>query len=319
LKVQNAPLSVLTETSVQTILQVISEHKPELVIIDSIQTIYTEDVESAPGSVTQIRECTAELLKYAKTTGTVFFLIGHVTKDGVIAGPRVLEHMVDTVLYFEGDSGYQYRLLRAVKNRFGPTGEIALLSMCDSGLQEVSQASEFFLTNRYSPQVGTSVAAILEGSRILVVELQALVNHSHFGLPQRVASGINPKKLSLLLAVLERHGGISLGDHDIFFNVAGGLTIAEPSIDLCIAASILSSFRNCPIRHDLALIGETGLGGEIRSVGNMSARIKELTHLGFKQCVVPQPSKSAEWFSSSGDIELLPCKKISNLPDLIFG
>lgn len=319
LKVQNAPLSVLTETSVQTILQVISEHKPELVIIDSIQTIYTEDIESAPGSVAQIRECTAELLKYAKTTGTVFFLIGHVTKDGVIAGPRVLEHMVDTVLYFEGDSGYQYRLLRAVKNRFGPTGEIALLSMCDSGLQEVQQASEFFLTNRYSPQVGTSVAAILEGSRILVVELQALVNHSHFGLPQRVASGINPKKLSLLLAVLERHGGISLGDHDIFFNVAGGLTIAEPSIDLCIAASILSSFRNCPIKHDLALIGETGLGGEIRSVGNMGARIKELTHLGFKQCVVPQPSKSAEWFSSSGDIELLPCKKISNLPDLIFG
>lgn len=318
LKVLDSPLTVFTETSVQTILQVISDHKPELVIVDSIQTIYTEDLESAPGSVAQIRECTAELLKYAKTSGTVFFLIGHVTKDGVIAGPRLLEHMVDTVLYFEGDSGYQYRLLRAVKNRFGPTGEIALLSMSDSGLQEVSQASEFFLTNRYSPQPGTSVGAILEGSRILVVELQALVNHSHFGIPQRVASGINPKKLSLLLAVLERHGGIVLGDHDIFFNVAGGLTVSEPSIDICIAASVLSSFRNKPLKHDMALIGEIGLGGEVRPVGNMGARIKELTHLGFKHCVVPQPSKSAEWFSSSSDIQLLPCKRIGNLADLVF-
>ena len=314
----NAPVSILTETSVETILSILTEHKPGVVVIDSIQTVYTEELESAPGSVSQIRESSARLLRFAKESGAVVFLIGHVTKDGAIAGPRVLEHMVDTVLYFEGDSSYQYRLLRAVKNRFGPSGEIALFSMSDTGLQEVANASEFFLTNRHRPQSGSSVVPILEGSRILVVELQALLVKSHFGLPQRVASGINPRKLALLLAVLERHGGIILGDHDVFFNIAGGLAVSEPSIDLGIAAAILSSFRNKPLRNNLALIGELGLGGEVRLVSNMTARLKEVSHLGFKECIVPSPSRTSEWFSSDYGLQLIPCRKVGDIQDMIF-
>ena len=209
-------------------------------------------------------------------------------------------------------------MLRAVKNRFGPSGEIALLSMSDSGLSEVSNASEFFLTNRHNPQVGTSVVPVLEGSRVLVVELQALVNRSHFGLPQRVASGINPKKLSLLLAVLERHGGIVLGDHDIFFNVAGGLTVSEPAIDLGICAAVLSSFRNKPIRQDIAFTGELGLGGEVRLVSNMGPRIKEAAHLGFKECIVPPPGRNSDWFTDSFGVKLIPCRKIGDIQDLVF-
>ncbi|NLG15746.1 MAG: DNA repair protein RadA [Fibrobacter sp.] len=314
----DSPVQVVTETAVESVLSVLGEHHPEVVVIDSIQTIFTEELESAPGSVAQVRDSAAKLLRYAKENGTVFFLIGHVTKDGSIAGPRILEHMVDTVLYFEGDSVYQYRMLRAVKNRFGPSGEIALLSMSDSGLSEVSNASEFFLTNRHNPQVGTSVVPVLEGSRVLVVELQALVNKSHFGLPQRVASGINPRKLSLLLAVIERHGGILLGDHDIFFNVAGGLTVSEPAADLGICAAVLSSFRNKPIRQDIAFIGELGLGGEVRMVSNMQSRIKETAHLGFKECIVPPPGKKSDWFSTSCGIKLTPCRRIGDIQEFIF-
>ncbi len=239
-------------------------------------------------------------------------------KMEVLQVPRVLEHMVDTVLYFEGDSSNQYRILRTVKNRFGPSGEIALLSMADNGLREVTNASEFFLMNRHQPQIGTAVVPILEGSRILVVELQSLVNKSHFGLPQRVASGVNPKKLALLLAVLERHGGILLGDHDVFFNVAGGLTISEPSIDLGIASAVLSSFRNKPLRRDLACIGELGLGGEIRPVVNMVNRIKELVHLGFKECIVPKPPKTVDWFSNNYGLTLIPCTRIADVQSILF-
>jgi DNA repair protein RadA/Sms len=226
--------------------------------------------------------------------------------------------MVDTVLYFEGDSCNQYRILRAVKNRFGPSGEIALLSMSDCGLKEIVNASEFFLTNRHQPQIGTSVTPVLEGSRILVVELQSLVNRSHFGLPQRVAAGVNPRKLALLLAVLERHGGIVLGDHDVFFNVAGGLTISEPSVDLGIVASILSSFRNRPLRKNTAFTGELGLGGEIRPVGNMAARLKELSRLGFKECAVPKPFKDADWFTDDYGMKLVVCEKIADVQNLFF-
>ena len=318
LNIVNSTVKILTETSIETIISVLSDEKPSVVIIDSIQTVFTEEIESAPGSVSQIRESCAKLLRFAKTTGTVFFLIGHVTKDGSIAGPRVLEHMVDTVLYFEGDSSNQYRILRTVKNRFGPSGEIALLSMADNGLQEVTNASEFFLLNRHQPQIGTATAPILEGSRIIVVELQSLVNRSHFGLPQRVASGVNPKKLALLLAVLERHGGISLGDHDIFFNIAGGLTVAEPSIDLGIASAVLSSFRNKPLRRDLACIGELGLGGEIRPVVNMAGRLKELAHLGFKECIVPKPLKPIDWFSYNYGLTLIPCSKVADVQNVLF-
>ncbi|MBN2188510.1 MAG: DNA repair protein RadA [Chitinispirillaceae bacterium] len=313
-----APVRMVTETSVEAVLALLASEKPDIVVVDSIQTIFTEQLESAPGSVSQIRESTALLLRFAKANGTALFLIGHVTKEGAIAGPRVLEHMVDTVLSFEGDTTYQFRILRAVKNRFGPSGEIALLSMSDSGLREVRNASEFFLLNRHEPIVGTSIAPIMEGSRILVVELQSLVNKSHFGMPQRVASGINPRKLSLLLAVLERHGGCMIGDHDVFFNIAGGLTVAEPSIDLGIAAAVLSSFRNKPLKRDFACIGEVGLGGEVRPVNNMSGRLKELARMGFKECVVTGSAKDSDWNKGNNGLVLLKCRKISELQEYLF-
>jgi DNA repair protein RadA/Sms len=318
LKCKGESLQILPSTSVESIVTVLEEHKPEIVIIDSIQTIHSDELESSPGSVAQIRESTSMLLHYAKSNGTIFFLIGHVTKDGAIAGPRMLEHMVDTVLYFEGDPGYDYRIIRAVKNRFGPSGEIAVFSMSDGGLNEVKNASEFFLTNRGNPQIGTSVSPVMEGSRILVVELQALVNKSHFGMPQRVANGINQKRLALLLAVLERHGGLFIGDYDVFFNITGGLTVSEPSIDLSIAASIISSFVNKPLRLDCAFIGEIGLGGEVRVVSMIPNRLKELAQMGFKECIVPYGIKNLDQFKKEFAISLVPCRSVAHLQNLLF-
>ncbi len=318
LGIANVPITVFTETSVECVIATMEQLKPRIVIIDSVQTVFSEELESAPGSVSQVRECTAMLMRHAKESQTALFLVGHVTKEGAIAGPRVIEHMVDTVLYFEGDSSYQYRILRAIKNRFGPSGEIALLSMSDTGLSEVSNASEFFLMHRDTPQVGTAIVPVREGSRILVVELQALVNPTHFGLPQRVASGINPKKLSLLIAVLERYTGISLGDHDIFFNITGGLTVSEPAIDLGIAAALLSSFRNLPVHNGIAFLGEIGLGGEIRSVNSMILRLKELAGMGFKKCIVPIPARQSEWTKKVKGIELITCKSVNDLAEKIF-
>jgi DNA repair protein RadA/Sms len=226
--------------------------------------------------------------------------------------------MVDTVLYFEGDTGYQYRILRAVKNRFGPSGELSLFSMSDSGLKEIKNASEFFIMHRDSPQVGTSVVPVLEGSRILVVELQALVNPSHFGLPQRVASGINPKKLSLILAILERYTGLSFGDHDIFFNITGGLRLSEPALDLGIAAALISSFRNTSIKDGFAFLGELGLGGEIRPVNSMVQRLKELISMGFSTCVVSLAKSNSDWLKMKSHIDLIQCKSIHAISDIIF-
>jgi DNA repair protein RadA/Sms len=318
LGVADAPIRMLTETSMEAIMEKLEELTPGIVVIDSIQTMFSELLESAPGSVSQVRECASMLLRFAKQHATAVILIGHVTKDGAIAGPRVLEHMVDTVLYFEGDSHYQYRIVRAVKNRYGPSGEIAIFSMSDRGLREITNPSEFFLQSRADPQVGTAVVPVLEGSRVLIVEVQSLVNKSHFGLPQRVASGINPKKLSLLLAVLERFGGFGLGEYDIFFNIAGGLTVAEPAVDLGVAASIISSFRNKPLRRELAFIGELGLGGEIRPVNNMPLRLRELSRMGFSQCVVPKPPKKADWTDAKNGITLIQCGKIGEVQEFIF-
>ena len=318
LGMSEASLSLLTETSIEAIVASMSQSKPDIVVIDSIQTMYSEALESAPGSVSQVRESASVLLQYAKKNRTAILLIGHVTKDGSIAGPRVLEHMVDTVLYFEGDSHYQYRIVRAIKNRYGPSGEIAVFEMSDRGLREIGNPSNYFLHTRASPQIGTSVAPVLEGSRVLIVELQALVNKSHFGLPQRVASGINPKKLSLLLAVLERFGGVMTGDLDIFFNVVGGLTVSEPAIDLGIAAAILSSFRNRPLRRDLAFIGELGLGGEIRPVNNMALRFKELSRMGFKECITARPSKKTDWTSDAEGLRIIECGKIGEVQEFLF-
>jgi DNA repair protein RadA/Sms len=318
LGLSDSSISLMTETSIEAICAGISRAKPDIVIIDSIQTMFSEALESAPGSVSQVRECTSLLLRHAKQNKTVVFLIGHVTKEGAIAGPRVLEHMVDTVLYFEGDSHYQYRIVRAVKNRYGPSGEIAIFEMTDRGLKEINNPSQYFLLSRASPQIGTSIVPVLEGSRVLVVELQSLVNKSHFGLPQRVASGINPKKLSLLLAVLERFSGLSLGDHDIFFNIVGGLSVAEPAIDLGIAAAVISSFRNRPLRKDLAFIGELGLGGEIRPVNNMGLRLKELSRMGFHECVVTKPHRQTDWATDNYGINLITCGKIGEVQGLVF-
>ncbi len=319
LRVEDSGVNLVTETSVESLLELFNRHKPQIVVIDSIQTMYTEDLESAPGSVSQIRECGAILLRYAKRENVTIILIGHVTKDGSIAGPRVLEHMVDTVLQFEGDGRYNYRILRSVKNRFGPSGEIALFTMSDSGLNGNSNASEFFLMNRDHPIPGTSIAAVLEGTRVLVLEIQALVNKSHFGIPQRVASGMSPKKLSLLIAVLEKFDSMVLGDHDIFINIAGGLSVREPAADLGIIAALLSSFLNKPLRKDLAFIGEIGLGGEIRPVNNMSQRLKELSKMGFKECVVANPRKGTDWVEQSkNSISLLMCSGIAEVRKVVF-
>jgi len=318
LDVHNTPLQFLPETRIETICAKLDTLAPRVIVIDSIQTMICEELQSAPGSVAQVRESTAMLLRYAKEHNTAVFIVGHVTKEGALAGPRLLEHMVDTVLYFEGDSNYQYRILRSVKNRFGPSGEIALFSMSDHGLQEVSNASEVFLLNETTPQVGTAVVPVLEGSRVLLVELQALVNQSHFGLPQRVASGINQKKLALLIAVLERHSGIILGDNDIFFNVAGGLSITEPAVDIGIAAALISSFENKPLRKGLAFIGELGLGGEIRPVNNMASRIKELSQMAFDKIVLPQPRKNADWEKLETGSQFITIKNINQLRDHLF-
>ncbi|MGD9202696.1 MAG: DNA repair protein RadA [Chitinispirillia bacterium] len=318
LNIGNVPVNILNETHAEYIIEKIDNIKPSLAIIDSIQTTYSEELEGAPGSVSQVRDCASLFIRYAKKNQLSLIFVGHVTKDGSIAGPRILEHMVDTVLYFEGDSSYQYRLLRAVKNRFGPSGEISLFSMSDSGLKEIKNASEFFLMHRDSPQVGTSIVPVLEGSRILVVELQALVNPSHFGLPQRVASGINPKKLSLILAILERYTGLTFGDHDIFFNITGGLSISEPALDLGIAAALISSFRNAPIRDGFAFLGELGLGGEIRPVNSMGQRLKELISMGFSTCVVSRAKSNSDWLKMSSGIDLIQCKTIREISDNIF-
>lgn len=311
-------VTFLSETSIEAVCAHIDRVKPAVVVVDSIQTMMCPEIQSAPGSVAQVRESTAELLRCAKSGRTAVLIVGHVTKDGALAGPRLLEHMVDTVLYFEGDSNYQYRILRSVKNRFGPSGEIGLFSMSDKGLAEVNNSSEIFLHNGTIAQIGTAVVPVLEGSRVLVVELQALVSLTHFGIPQRVASGINPKRLSLLIAVLERYGGVTLGEQDIFFNVAGGLTIGEPAIDLGILAALVSSHLNRPLTASTAFIGECGLGGEIRPVNNMSTRIKELQQLGFERIVVPRPRGKSEWAARAGTGRLVQCATVAQACTAFF-
>jgi DNA repair protein RadA/Sms len=304
------PVLFLADTMVDRVCTLLDEHKPAVVVIDSIQTMMCEEIESTPGSVAQVRESAAVLLRYAKQRGVAVLLVGHVTKDGSLAGPRLLEHMVDTVLGFEGDANYQYRILRALKNRHGPSGEIALFTMSDRGLSEITNASDLFMLGREEPQAGSAVVAVREGTRVLVVELQALVNQTHFGVPQRVASGINPRRLSLLVAVLERHGGIMLGDHDIFFNIAGGLTVNEPAIDLGVIAALVSSFRGKPLGRT-AFVGEVGLGGEVRPVNGMEARIRELAGTGVSRIVVPRPPKAADWGQDRDGVVLVKCKKVS--------
>jgi DNA repair protein RadA/Sms len=281
------PLFLLAETSLEAIFDRVKELKPAFLVVDSIQTIFTGALESAPGSVSQVRECAGRLMHLAKGEGIPTFIVGHVTKDGAIAGPRVLEHMVDTVLYFEGDPGHPYRILRAVKNRFGSTNEIGVFEMKEAGLAEVANPSELFLAERPEGAAGSAVVPSLEGSRPILVELQALVSGASFGTPRRTTMGIDHGRVSLLVAVLEKKVGLSLLSQDIFLNVAGGVRLDEPAVDLGVLAALASSHLNRPIPPRTILFGEVGLAGEVRAVSRPELRIKEAARLGFDRCFLP--------------------------------
>ena len=279
---------LLTETNVEEIIAAAQEARPEVLVVDSIQTVFRPDVESAPGSVSQVRESASALLHFTKSMDVATFLVGHVTKAGSIAGPRVLEHMVDTVLYFEGDRHHAYRILRSVKNRFGSTNEIGVFEMRGTGLHEVTNPSEIFLSERSYGASGSTVVCALEGTRPLLVEIQALVTPTSYGTPQRAATGFDYRRLQLLLAVLEKREGLRLNTHDVFLNVAGGVRLEEPAVDLGVVVAVASSFRDIPSDTGTVLVGEVGLGGEIRTVSQLELRLKEAAKLGFERAVVPK-------------------------------
>jgi DNA repair protein RadA/Sms len=287
-------LFLVTETSLEVILEHVDAVKPSLVVVDSIQTTYISELESLAGSVTQVRETASRLRDLAKASGIAIFLIGHVTKEGTIAGPRILEHIVDTVLYLEGDRFQSYRLLRSTKNRFGPTSEVGVFDMRECGMVEVSNPSEAFLAERLVNTPGSTVAVTMEGTRPLLVEIQGLTSATSFGNPRRTPNGIDFNRLLLTVAVLTRRVGLRLGDQDVFVNVVGGLTVGEPAADLAVATAIASSVRDISVRADTVLIGEVGLSGELRLVGQMPARLREAAKLGFKTAVVPQKALRGE-------------------------
>ncbi|MBI3596388.1 MAG: DNA repair protein RadA [Nitrospirae bacterium] len=291
LGVDSKNLLILSETSLEEILKTAQSLRPRAIVIDSIQTVYTGQITSAPGSVSQIRESAAQLMIHAKQTNTPTFLVGHVTKDGSIAGPRILEHMVDTVLYFEGDKGHPYRILRAVKNRFGSTNEIGVFEMKSLGLEEVSNPSELFLSERPAHVAGSVVVSSIEGTRPILVELQALISPTNFGLPRRMAIGVDPNRVSLLLAVLEKRAGLQLQGQDVFINVVGGMQIDEPAVDLGIVAAVASGFRERPLDPKILVLGEVGLGGEVRAIHQADARLREAAKMGFKQCLLPERNR----------------------------
>ena len=274
---------LLAETALQNIFQQINQLKPAILIIDSIQTLHTSKIESSAGSVSQVRECTADLLQFAKETNTPVFLIGHITKEGSLAGPKVLEHMVDTVLQFEGDRHLAYRILRTTKNRFGSTSELGIYEMQSTGMREVSNPSEILISQKETQISGVSIGASIEGNRPLLIETQALVSLAAYGTPQRSSTGYDAKRLNMLLAVLEKRGGLQLGTRDIFLNIAGGLKIDDPALDLAICVAIVSSFEDKPIDHKVCFAGEIGLGGEVRAINRVENRISEAEKLGFKE------------------------------------
>jgi DNA repair protein RadA/Sms len=287
LGIDNPELNLLAETNLELILTALRSLSPDVAIIDSIQTVYRPEIESAPGSVAQVRESTAILMQYAKSSGTSIFVVGHVTKEGTIAGPKVLEHMVDTVLQFEGERTHLYRVLRTTKNRYGSTNEIGVFEMGEKGLIEVTNPSSVFLSERSYGASGSVVTATLEGTRPILVEAQALVTPSSYGVPQRSATGFDYKRLQMLLAVLEKRLGLGLGQFDVFVNIAGGVRVDDPAVDLAVASAIVSSFRDIPADSGTVVVGEIGLGGEIRTVAQVDQRIAEAAKLGFKTFVLP--------------------------------
>jgi len=287
----NAPIELLAEVQLEAIVAAIDSAKPEIVVVDSIQTIYTEALTSAPGSVSQVRECAAQLTRVAKSRGIVVIFVGHVTKDGTIAGPRVLEHIVDTVLYFEGDTHSSFRLVRAIKNRFGAANELGVFAMTERGLKGVTNPSAMFLAHHAEPVSGSAIVATLEGSRPLLVEVQALVDPAMGGNPRRLAVGLDSQRLALLLAVLHRHGGVEVGGYDVFVNAVGGVRIDEPAADLAVVMAVSSSLKNKPLSAKSLVFGEVGLAGEIRPVQRGQDRIREAAKLGFKTAVVPAANR----------------------------
>ena len=305
-------VQLLCETNLDIIEEVIKKVKPEIVIIDSIQTMYSEDVGSAPGSVSQVREATSVLMQIAKGLEISVFIVGHVTKEGTVAGPRVLEHMVDTVLYFEGDRHASYRILRGVKNRFGSTNEIGVFEMREQGLVEVENPSEFMLSGRPEGENGCIVTCSVEGTRPILIEIQALVCRTNFGIPRRQAIGTDLNRLNLLMAVLEKRLGMSMGDCDAYVNIAGGMRITEPAIDLGIVLALVSSFRNRAIEEDVMAFGEVGLSGEVRAVSQMQTRVSEAKKLGFKTCIVPASCKD-----SLQDVKGIKLIYVSSVTDAI--
>jgi DNA repair protein RadA/Sms len=309
-------LFVLVEIDLDSIVKHIKEISPRAVVIDSIQTMYSPVLTSAPGSVGQVRESSGRLILLAKKTGIPIFLVGHVTKDGSIAGPKVLEHMVDTVLYFEGDSSHAYRIIRAMKNRFGPTNEIGVFEMRSNGLNEVANPSAFFLTERPEGEAGSVVVPSIEGTRPILIEIQSLVNPTNFGMPRRTTIGVDHNRVALLAAVMDKVCGYRLSGHDIFINVAGGMKVDEPAVDLGIVASMASSFLDKPIDKGTVVFGEVGLAGEVRGISQMDIRIKEATRMGFKRCIIPQTS-SRNGFAEK-KIECIRVNSLKKLLEYLF-
>lgn len=308
---------ILQETNTQNIFNQIIETEPQLVIIDSIQTIHTSYIDSSPGSVSQVRECAAEFLRFAKETNTPVFMIGHITKEGSLAGPKVLEHMVDTVLQFEGDRNHIYRLLRATKNRFGSTNEMGIYEMNGDGLREVSNPSEILITNRDVPTSGVAISATMEGNRPMLIETQALVSSAAYGTPQRSSTGFDLRRLSMLLAVLEKRCGFRLGVKDVFINIAGGIRVEDPGIDLALVCAILSSNEDLPIPQDVCFAGEVGLTGEIRPVNRIEQRISEAEKLGFKKIIISSFNLKGI-NENSYKIKILSAVKMEDVFNLIF-
>ncbi|RYG29332.1 MAG: DNA repair protein RadA, partial [Chitinophagaceae bacterium] len=317
LNIQNENFYLLTETNTQNIFQEIKKLKPQLLIVDSIQTLQSPYIESSPGSVSQIRETAAELQRFAKASGTPVFLIGHITKDGNIAGPKILEHMVDTVLQFEGDRHHTYRILRTIKNRFGSASELGIYEMTMAGMRAVTNPSEILLSNKDDQLSGIAIAATMEGIRPLLIETQALVTQSVYGTPQRTVSGFDLRRLQLLLAVLEKRGGFHFGVKDVFVNIAGGIRTEDPSIDLAIVCALLSSYEDIPLSPHICFAGEVGLSGEIRAVNRVEQRIAEAEKLGFEKIIISKHQAKALGKQKSG-IEIVSFGKVEEVYRYLF-
>jgi len=317
LNIRNEEFYLLTETSTQIIFQEIRKLRPGLVIVDSIQTLQSPYIESSAGSVSQIRECTSEFQRFAKDSGTPVFLIGHITKDGSIAGPKMLEHMVDTVLQFEGDRHYAYRILRTLKNRFGSTAELGIYEMTGEGMRGVTNPSELLITQKDEQLSGIAIAASIEGMRPLLIEVQALVTQSVYGTPQRTVSGFDARRLQLLLAVLEKRGGFHFGVKDVFLNIAGGLKVEDPSIDLAVLCALLSSYEDVPLASQTCFAGEVGLSGEIRAVNRIEQRIAEAEKLGFEKIFVSKYNQKGLTVTTSG-IEVVPVGRVEEVYRHLF-